>query len=212
MQTKSARVPQTWADLADDIGPAAALVLSAAYGGVNVYIPGKMTRSHSIARLFEATGAGFGAALALSELYGDTTLHVPHLSVFFRIRQASRALELIRSGASHQQAAETLGISVRTLRRALHFAQALALHARLRRDSRRIRGDVLQAASSMTFGGMDVEHGQPAAGNAGRNDRIVASDKIGGEHGASANAEKPRHAVRQVRARRSVEPAAGNGA
>lgn len=208
MQTKSARVPQTWADLADDIGPAAALVLSAAYGGVNVYIPGTMTRSHSIARLFEATGAGFGAALALSELYGDTTLHVPHLSVFFRIRQASRALELIRSGASHQQAAETLGISVRTLRRALQFAQALALHARLRRDRRRIRGDVLHAASSMT----DVEHGQPAAGNAVRNDRIVSSDNIGGEYGASANAEKPRHSVRQVRARRSVEPAAGNGA
>jgi len=143
---ESARVPQTWAELADDIGPAAALALSAAYGGVNIYVPSKMTRGHAIARLFEATGAGYGAALALSELHGDTTLHVPQLSVFWRIRHAAQALELLQGGATHQQAAEALGISLRALYRALEFARALAIQARRRRDRRRLRRSVMDVA------------------------------------------------------------------
>lgn len=219
-RSEAVRVPQTWADLADDIGPVAALALSAAYGGVNVYVPGKMTRSHAIARLFEATGAGFGAALALSELHGDTTLHVPRLSVFFRIRQAARALELLHGGATPQQAADALGISTKTLRRTLAFAKALALRARCRRDSRRLRSEALRAAAGawqLSLFDLQVAEDwdacQNAAGRSGSAGRMVqAESKESPDAASGADAQNPRHAGRAARARRAAEHAAVGGA
>ena len=137
---KSARVPQTWCELADAIGPAAALALSAAYGGVNIYVPSRMHRSHAIARLFDAAGAGYGAALALAELHGDTTLAVPQLSAFWRIRKAASALEMLHAGASMEEVAQQMGVSKRTVLRTLEFARLLSLNARLRRDRYRRMG------------------------------------------------------------------------
>lgn len=132
-------ISRNLADLSDELGFVPAILLSGAYGGLNIYVPRNMHRAHALARLFEAGGAGFGAAMTLSELYGDTTLSVPKLYAYERLRQCAEVNNLIACGMDEQDAARALGLKLRTFRKRLHEARAIGLSSRKLRDRLRLR-------------------------------------------------------------------------
>ncbi len=132
------QVSTTLSELADEIGFAPAVLLAGAYGGVNLYIPREMHRAHAIAKLFEAGGAGYGPALALSQLYPDTSLAIPKLYAYERLRQCAEAASLAQRGMNEKEAAAALGVSLRTYRKRLADASGIGIQARKLRDRRRL--------------------------------------------------------------------------
>lgn len=132
------QVSKTISELADEIGFAPAVLLAGAYGGLNIYIPREMHRAHAIAKLFEAGGAGYGPALALSQLYPDTSLAIPKLYAYERLRECAEAANLMARGMSEAEAARALGMPLRRFRKRLGEAREIGMQARKLRDRRRL--------------------------------------------------------------------------
>lgn len=131
-------VSRNLSELADEIGFAPAVLLAGAYGGVNLYIPRTMHKTHAIALLFQAGGVGYGPAMALSEMYPDTTLAVPKLYAYERLRQCAEANNLVASGVPEHEAARALGMPLKTFRKRLSEAREIGISARKLRDRRRL--------------------------------------------------------------------------
>lgn len=142
------------AEIADEIGFAPAIILAGAYGGVNIYVPSTMHSTHALARLFSAHGLGVSPAFSLSQLYPDSTLAVPKLYAYDRLRQCAEAVLLHREAMDEKRAAQQMGISLKTYRKRLCEAQSIGLRPRKKRKTRGM------AAIAVSFSQLVTRHGE----------------------------------------------------
>lgn len=141
-------ISTTLSDLADEIGHGPAVLLSGAYGGLQLYIPDDMHPAHKIAKLFESGGVGFGAAMALSELYGGQTISVPEMTVYEELRKMSMALYMEKQGCTLKEISESLKVSQATVKKKLATAKEVGLTARKIRAKKRLKGTAIQHLSN----------------------------------------------------------------
>ena len=104
------------AEMAQLIGPAAALGFARRFGGRRLYIPRRIPADHPIVRC-----VGSEAALALGHGFGGETFSIPGATSYLRWLDA-RALRIL--GLSNARIAERLGIQDRHVRRLLRGFRA----------------------------------------------------------------------------------------
>lgn len=94
--------------LAVHAGFKAAMLMVAAYGGTDVFIPEKMKPTHRIAQLI-----GFPAAQFLAQHFGSIELRIPLLSEYERVKKISLVVHLHkREHLSFAEIAQQLGMPV----------------------------------------------------------------------------------------------------
>ena len=92
--------------LAVHAGFKAAMLMVAAYGGTDVFIPEKMKPTHRIAQLI-----GFPAAQFLAQHFGSIELRIPLLSEYERVKKISLVVHLHkREHLSFAEIAQQLGM------------------------------------------------------------------------------------------------------
>lgn len=124
--------PNDLAEIAEVIGPEAALKFARVFGGAEVYVPQKMTEHHPIAI---ALGHEDAARLA-REFGGQRFKDLPNASLLTkRIIQGQVIAALEAGEISKQEAARQLGVAVRYLRRRV---KALAGRQVRARDDRQL--------------------------------------------------------------------------
>ena len=94
--------------LAVHAGFKAAMLMVAAFGGTDVYVPEKMSPNHRIAQLI-----GLPAAQFLAQHFGNIELRIPLLSEYERVKKICLVVHLHdREHACFRAIAEQLGLSV----------------------------------------------------------------------------------------------------
>lgn len=94
--------------LAVHAGFKAAMLMVAAFGGTDVYIPAKMLPNHRIAQLI-----GMPAAQFLAQHFGNIELRIPLLSEYERVKKICLVVHLHdREHVCFQAIAQQLGVSV----------------------------------------------------------------------------------------------------
>ena len=94
--------------LAVHAGFKAAMLMVAAFGGTDVYVPEKMSPNHRIAKLI-----GFPAAQFLAQHFGNMELRIPLLSEYERVKKICLVVHLHdREHACFQAIAQQLSVSV----------------------------------------------------------------------------------------------------
>lgn len=94
--------------LAVHAGFKAAMLMVAAFGGTDVYIPAKMSPNHRIAQLI-----GLPAAQFLAQHFGNIELRIPLLSEYERVKKICLVVHLYdREHVCFQAIAQQLGLSV----------------------------------------------------------------------------------------------------
>jgi hypothetical protein len=112
MPTESGKI--TLDDIADLVGWDAAATLSAQFGGTSLYLAKTPPSGSQI-----VLAIGLDLARKIGDSFGGEYLSVP-----LRIGRRARILALRRKGKSHSQIALDVGVSVRTVERALAAADA----------------------------------------------------------------------------------------
>lgn len=109
--TKLDELPEGLREIAELVGLDAALKLTAAHGGVRIFIPLKCPPEHAIA----ATVGDYVAA-RLSNAYGGTYLYVPGVSSILRRRRDAAIVQAYDKGKSATFLARQHGITERQVR------------------------------------------------------------------------------------------------
>jgi biotin operon repressor len=138
-------VSTTLADLAEEIGFAPAILLSGAYGGINIYIPNKIAQNHNLAKLLIEGGCGMGAVMTLEQLYGGQTINISPLTVYEELRKMSLMLSLQAQGHSLKDIAKTLSLSQATVKTKLEKGKDIGITVRKIRHKKRLKGSAIQA-------------------------------------------------------------------
>lgn len=124
--------------------PTLAILLSGAYGGVQLYIPNEIHKSHKIALLFAAGGVGYSPCMTLSQLYGGQTITIPELSAYEELRRMSLALYMESQGCSLKEIAVAIKVSQATAKNKIEIAKKVGITARKIRAKKRLKGTVIQ--------------------------------------------------------------------
>lgn len=137
-------VSKSLADLADEIGFAPAILLSGAYGGLNIYIPNKIHSSHVLYKLMLDGGCGAGAVMSLEQLYGGQTINISPLTVYEELRKISLALSLEAQGCSVKDISQSLNLTISTVKSKLKKGKDIGISVRRIRHKKRLNGSAIE--------------------------------------------------------------------
>jgi len=137
-------VSTSLADFAEAIGFAPAILLSGAYGGINIYIPNRIPPSHCLAKLLIEGGCGMGAVMTLEAIYGGQTISISPLTVYEELRNISLALTLEAQGCSVKDISQSLNLTTATVKSKLKKGKDIGISVRRIRHKKRLKGSSIE--------------------------------------------------------------------